>query len=249
MQVPDTFTVIDTVLVFDTVRTVLVDSVRVTDTLGVVLQAKESVLVTGGRLLLSIATLLIGVAAAYAAWKAALASQANARAADSGARAAASQASAAELQLRAAERSVELQHEQLSMLRATQAGEHAQQLRALRALASRLRVPLADLDENGPGHRQLKNYGYLTSEDISNLEGLAREVSEEATLLATRAAIPLRYILMLIEKARPIPDGMGWVATEQERTNYRTALQNANHLLAAIARLGKEGNDDAPTAG
>jgi len=238
--------VADTVKVFDTVRTTLVDTVykTVVDTIAVVAAPSESHWSVIGRALFTLATLAVGAFAAYAAWKAAEAGRENAKSAEAAAKAANQQAAAAEAQSRAAEhqlqaaqRSLEIQIQQLSQSREDAIAAQRRNAQSLASLAKRVRLMLAELKPNGPNHIQLRRFAHLSSTDITELEALARVVNKDAINYAGKAAVSLRLLVSQMDKARSINEGTGWVPSPDEQRAYADAIDAAPKMLEALERV------------
>jgi hypothetical protein len=215
--------------IFDTVRIVSAETTHtvVTDTVGIVAMQPDSTWILIGKVLISVTTLAVGIAAAIAAWKAASAAKASVTAAER-------QAKAAELEIEATQKSVAIQLEQLTMMREVNVLAREQNATALKSLSQRIRVPLRHLDPQGPRHKQLREYSHLKEDDVRALETLARGVSSSAIKQASMAAIPLRTIDALRQKALSINEQTGWLPSASEQGNWQAALKNADSFLEAL---------------
>jgi len=126
--------------------------------------------------------------------------------------------------------------EQVEHLKLTSRTAQQQAARALDALSKRIRVPLAGLDASSPRHDQLLDYSLLAQSDISDLESLARQVSEEAIRYAGKAAVSLRKIMGLKEEAHRINRLTGWIANATQLREWREAMDAAPKMLSELEK-------------
>jgi len=231
-QVRGTQAVIDTVLVFDTIRSTVIDTThyRIVDTVGAVLPQDQSTGTLALQLLIALATAGAGIAAAIASWRSAISSGRNADAAKAAASAATTQAIATREQ-------AALQREQIALVRERDRAAALRSAQALKALVRRIRFPLKDLNESAPRHSELRNYNLLSDADVAQLETLAASVSAEAIAEGAKAAVALRYIVGLIMKAKSINEGTGWVPSTDERENWEVALGAVETQLTKLATI------------
>jgi hypothetical protein len=111
---------------------------------------------------------------------------------------------------------------------------HQQNSRALWSLALRIRVSLAELDAAIPKHRQLRGYSLITTGDIVDMEALSRQIGGDAVVYAAKAAMSLRFILGLIEKAKSVNETTGWMASEDEVKKWKAAMEMAPQMLGQL---------------
>jgi len=105
---------------------------------------------------------------------------------------------------------------------------------ALDALSKRIRVPLTSLNPRTVAHRHLFEYGLLSLGDITDLESLARQVNQDAIRYAGKAAVSLHRVLALIEQAKAVNLSTGWIPTDKQVEEWRTAMDAAPKMLAAL---------------
>ena len=72
---------------------------------------------------------------------------------------------------------------------------------------------------------------------MASLETLANLLGGDAHLVAAKAAIAIRYVLGIRNRAAAVSYGMGWVANEKEIRDYASALTAASKELAALESL------------
>ena len=124
--------------------------------------------------------------------------------------------------------------EQVGHLKLTSRTVQKQAARALGALSKRIRVPLSGLDRPAARHDQLLDYSRLSQSDISDLEDLARQVSEDAIRYAGKAAVSLREIMGFIEEARRINRLTGWSPKATQIKDWEAAVDAAPKMLLEL---------------
>lgn len=221
--------VLDTVRVYDTVRTTVVDTVRVrlVDTLGVVLPSPAPESSTSMQAMVAAVSAAAAVAAVVASWRAATASRKNADAAKA-------TADASVLQAAVAAEQAALQRTQWATIRETQREDLARQALSLKLLSLRMRVPLTHLKQPIPSHAQLRAYVFLREEDILHLEQGASRLDPTVIRHAGMAAVSLRALVGIIGEAKSVNEGTGWVPTERQSSNWSAALSAAVEELSAL---------------
>jgi len=103
---------------------------------------------------------------------------------------------------------------------------------ALDSLALRIRVCVSNLQT--PKHKELRAFSSFTESDIADLERLARQVDDRAIKSASEAVKYLRVIHGIIQNAKNINEGLGWIPTEEEKKNWNTAIQGAHRMLQEV---------------
>jgi len=124
--------------------------------------------------------------------------------------------------------------EQVEHSKLTSRTAQKQAARALDALSKRIRVPLSGLDRPAPRHDQLLDYSLLSQSDISDLEELARQVSEDAIRFAGKAAVSLRKIMGFIDEARHINRLTGWSPKAPQIKDWEVAVDAAPKMLLEL---------------
>jgi hypothetical protein len=130
--------------------------------------------------------------------------------------------------------------EQADYLRSSAVSLRKENAVALEALAVRLRPPLVGLEATSPSHESLFKYSQLEPSDIVTLEALARAVSGDAVVMASKAATGLRTIHGFIEQARRINLSTGWILPTKASESYYTARQSALAELDDLARFCRQ---------
>ena len=124
--------------------------------------------------------------------------------------------------------------DQVKHLKETTRVAQQQAARSLEALSKRIRLPLVGLDPTAPKHRPLAEYGLLSQEDVTYLETLARDVNADAIRYAGKAAVSLRKILALMEQARQVNFGTGWIPSSDQIRDWREAMDAAPKMLTSL---------------
>lgn len=105
---------------------------------------------------------------------------------------------------------------------------------ALKALSRRIRLPLQHLNQSTIDLVELRGYSLLTSEDISELQNLAGEVSTEAVGLAAKAAISLRNLHGMITAANGSAAGSHWRFTSTDVDRWSSSIKAVQATLVAL---------------
>ena len=92
-------------------------------------------------------------------------------------------------------------------------------------------MPLGNLDAQAPKHRELWDYAQLNQQDVTALEAIAQDVSEEAIRYAGKAAFSLRRIEGLIQQARAVNLLAGWIPSEKQVAEWKEAIDSAPKML------------------
>lgn len=111
---------------------------------------------------------------------------------------------------------------------------------SLEALSKRLRVPLASLDPNVPKPKQVREYSLLSQQDISDLETLARDVSDDATRFAGKAAVSPRRILGVIDEAKPVNPTLGWRPSDTQIGVWKEAMDAGPKMLEELEKACRQ---------
>jgi len=109
-----------------------------------------------------------------------------------------------------------------------------QNARALESLALRMRVALGKLNSDAPKHKELRAFSLLTEQDIADLQALARRVNDRVIISASEAAGALRAIHGMLQTAKNINEGTGWIPTDQEARSWKTAIETAHRTLQEV---------------
>lgn len=224
--------VVDTVKFFDTTRVVVSETthVRIVDTLGAVLPTANSTWGTAINVLISALMLITSIAAAIAAFRSAQSSRSSARTAHDSLEAARNQAASAEAQTR-------LLGEQIEASKQFFQNQVQKDASSLLHLAKRIRVSILALNEDGPRHQQFAGFSLVTERDVERLAELAASVSLAAIHLAANASVPIRAVLGFVEKAKSIHEKTGWIPTESEQANWKTARHALQRILAELEEM------------
>ena len=100
-----------------------------------------------------------------------------------------------------------------------------------------MRVALGQLNSDVPKHKDLRAFSLLTEGDITDLEVLARQVDGRTITSASEAAMSLRVIHGMIQKAKSINEGTGWMPTDQEAKNWKRAIGASHRALQEIETI------------
>lgn len=109
-----------------------------------------------------------------------------------------------------------------------------QNAHALGTLALRIRVALGGLNSEIPKHKELRTFSLLTERDMADLQDLARQVNDRAIISASEAAGPLRVIHGMLQTAKDINEGTGWIPADQEAGSWKTAMETAHRKLQEV---------------
>lgn len=125
--------------------------------------------------------------------------------------------------------------EQVRQIREASRAILQQSASALGSLALRLRTDLGQrLNPTNPNHSQLRAFAQLTEQDIADLQTLARQVSTRTIKSASEAAAHLRVIYGMVQTAKGISEGMGWIPSPEDAGRWKTAVEGAHRALQEI---------------
>lgn len=95
-------------------------------------------------------------------------------------------------------------------------------------------MSLDQLNSDVPQHVELRAFSLLTDRDIADLEALARQADDHTITSASEAAMSLRVIHGMIQKAKDINERIGWLPTDQEMQRWKRAIENSHRSLQEI---------------
>jgi hypothetical protein len=130
--------------------------------------------------------------------------------------------------------------QQVEHIREVWLGNKRKHARTLEALALRIRTALGRLDADAPRHAKLRQFDEMNEQDIADLRTHAMEVNDPAITSASEASGPLRVILGMVQKAKDISPGTGWVPNTQEIATWKQARCDAERALQATERACRE---------
>lgn len=108
-------------------------------------------------------------------------------------------------------------------------------MRALAALVERVRNSLGALDPDGPREEQLRGFMAVSETDAARLEVFASQVDNGSILASTAAAVPaIREILGIVEYAKSVNPGAGWVMPPARITRWQRAREDSDRSLHEI---------------
>jgi len=105
---------------------------------------------------------------------------------------------------------------------------------ALGSLALRLRTGLGQVNSEPPNHRELRAFALMTEKEIADLQALAREVNSRAIGSASDAATHLRVILEIVQAAKGVTEGTGWIPSREDTIRWKKFVEGAHRSLQEI---------------
>lgn len=129
-----------------------------------------------------------------------------------------------------------LVHEQLKHIKETARVDRQQYACALALFAFRLRETIGSHLGDVPTREKLLAFFLLPESDITELRVLARKVNGKAIDWANQAAVALRVMHGIIQKAKEkdINEMTGWQPTDQEKETWKKARSDSERALHAL---------------